>query len=93
MAADLTRKRKSRGAYRTHCKRLEDEIINIISNYDPENSLTLTKVTALKSNYQTQFSPQEYFCLYSILILNISMEKVFDLRYQRGFKKKKFLFL
>ena len=54
MAVDLTRKRKSRGAYRTHCKRLEDEILHTISNYDPENNLVITRVTALKSNYVTQ---------------------------------------
>ena len=33
---------------------MAQQIINIISNYDPDNNSTLTKVTALKSNYQIQ---------------------------------------
>ena len=50
----LNRKKRSRGAYRSHCMKLEDVILHTINNYDPEDNQTLTKVNALKTNYETQ---------------------------------------
>ena len=54
MAADLTRKRRSRTAYRKHCKRIEGELSGIFYNFDPEDNSLITKLTALKTNYQAQ---------------------------------------
>ena len=56
MASDLTRKRHSRAALRTHSHRISKEIEDVIKDFNPIIDEMVVKLRALKRNYEQQIA-------------------------------------